>query len=298
MCLRRWVPWNEPPEPEILSWSRQSPIRAFQSTVAPEFPKRGRAPHHLPAGPGPRQRPTGTGQSRARFKGPIRAYFTRATAGRGRGLLRGGTSASGWDRPVPWRCGSARQPAEPANWNVISDWTSKWSSSHSHVCTRGFRRCTARTLANRRAHPAEACLPFSAGTASSSCSWLIKSHSSRALVPEALSSPQCPLLGEASGHPTGGLVFTASPRLLIRCLESEVLRYHCPVNPVHSPSPPPSRILGHFPRHFWAFEFKSGYIRYFKACTACNYKRVQQLVMFEVQFSLDGIMLFGYSYPG
>lgn len=57
---------------------------------------------------------------------------------------------------------------------------------------------------------------------------------------------------------------------------------------------PFTSFLPHFKtffQAFWAFEFKFGYLRHFKACAACYFKSFQQLVMFEVQVSLDGIKL-------
>lgn len=75
---------------------------------------------------------------------------------------------------------------------------------------------------------------------------LLKSLSSRALAPETLLGPQYPLLGEASGHSTGGSAFTASPKLPMRCLEPEVLRRHCPVDYVHFSPLHPLRPVPHF----------------------------------------------------
>lgn len=84
---------------------------------------------------------------------------------------------------------------------------------------------------------------------------LLKSHSCRALAPETLLGPPCALLGEASGHSTGGSAFTASPRLPMRCQEPEVLCHPCPVDhvhfcPLHPLRPILSRTLGSFPQAF------------------------------------------------
>lgn len=169
------------------------------------------------------------------------------------------------------------------------------------MCITGFSKSAgsqrARSPARERTR-AQASFPFPAVAASSSSSGRpsLNANASRALAPETLLSPLCPLLGEAYGHSREGWAFTASPTLPRRCLEPGVPCHHYPVNYVNFLFPPFPPYFRTFPQAFLNLLIPVWLPKAFKASAACSFQ--QLMVMFEVQFSLDGIMLYGYSYPG